>query len=335
MMSRELPLVSIICPTYNHEKYISQAIEGFLMQKTSFPFEIIMHDDASTDKTADIIRQYESKYPSYFRNIYQKENQFSKSGDNIIKLTFAAARGKYIAVCEGDDYWTDSEKLQRQADFLENNSNYNISFHRVYELNDSQLILSTWNSEVEEKTFNIDELSRKNFIYTLSVMFRKSVVQHIPEWLSTLPACDYALHLLYTNDGLIKYFPEPMAVYRRHSGGVWGGKSERFQVENWILVLKKLSEEFLAPSQVNLNLRYQLAEYTQKLAKIHLKEEDKKGYYNLLSESLKYSEEYTRDWVISNNQRIDSILYSKEYKWGSRLLYPIKKLVNILEGRNK
>src|SRR3712207_1644926 len=102
-MRPEFPTVSIICPTYNHEKFIAHALDGFVMQKTTFSFEIIVHDDASTDNTAVIIKEYEAKYPHLFANIYQRENQFSKLIGNIARITFAAARGKYIALCEGDD----------------------------------------------------------------------------------------------------------------------------------------------------------------------------------------------------------------------------------------
>jgi len=107
------PIVSICCITYNHEKYIRDAIEGFLMQKTLFPIEILIHGDASTDKTADIIKEYEVKYPDIIKPIYQTENQFSKGVSISATYQFPRARGKYIAICEGDDYWTDPHKLQK------------------------------------------------------------------------------------------------------------------------------------------------------------------------------------------------------------------------------
>ena len=103
----ENPLVSVRCITYNHEPYIAQAIDGFLMQKTDFPFEVIIHDDASTDKTADIIREYEKKYPLIIKPIYQTENQYSKRDGSVAKVIDSKLRGRYIAYCEGDDYWID------------------------------------------------------------------------------------------------------------------------------------------------------------------------------------------------------------------------------------
>ena len=111
--------VSIICNTYNHEKYIAHALESFLMQKTDFSFEILVHDDASTDSTPDIIRAYVEKYPNIIKPILQTENQTTKGVYVTQAFQFSRAKGKYIAFCEGDDYWIDSNKLQFQVDWLE------------------------------------------------------------------------------------------------------------------------------------------------------------------------------------------------------------------------
>ena len=121
--SEVIPLVSIDCITYNHKQYIRDAIEGFLMQITNFPVEILIHDDASTDGTAEIIREYEKQYPWLIKPVYQTENQYSKHNSfiSISKIQYGRALGKYIAFCEGDDYWTDHYKLQKQVDFLESN----------------------------------------------------------------------------------------------------------------------------------------------------------------------------------------------------------------------
>ena len=105
------PLLSICCVTYNHESFISQCLDGFLMQQTDFPFEILIHDDASADGTANIIMEYEAKYPDLIKPIYQTENQFSKGIKISVTFNFPRAKGKYIALCEGDDYWTDPLKF--------------------------------------------------------------------------------------------------------------------------------------------------------------------------------------------------------------------------------
>ncbi|MBN1214147.1 MAG: glycosyltransferase family 2 protein, partial [Candidatus Lokiarchaeota archaeon] len=122
---KNLPLVSICCSAYNHVNYIKDSIQGFIIQKTSFPFEILIHDDASTDGTTEIVKDYEHKYASLIKPIYQKDNQYSK-GISPGNINRKRATGKYIAICEGDDYWTDPYKLQKQVDFLESNPEYGL-----------------------------------------------------------------------------------------------------------------------------------------------------------------------------------------------------------------
>ena len=130
-MNSTNPLVSISCITYNHAKYIRDALEGFLMQKTSFPIEILIHDDASTDGTTEIVREYEEKHPDIIKPLYETENQWSKGIRGSAVFNFPRALGKYIAICEGDDYWIDPLKLQKQVDFLEQNDEYGLIFTDV------------------------------------------------------------------------------------------------------------------------------------------------------------------------------------------------------------
>jgi len=122
------PVVSICCITYNHESYLEDAIAGFLIQETSFPFEILIYDDASSDRTADIIREYEAKYPRLVKPIYQTENQYSKGLKMNPTFNFPRAKGKYIAMCDGDDYWVDESKLEKQVCFLEKEPSYSICY---------------------------------------------------------------------------------------------------------------------------------------------------------------------------------------------------------------
>ena len=124
-------LVSIDCTTYNHGKYISDALDSFLMQNTNFKYEILVHDDASTDDTPKIIKEYESIYPDLIKPIYQKENQYSK-GLRVSGINLRRARGKYIAVCEGDDYWIDPYKLQKQVDYMESHPECSMCTHAAY-----------------------------------------------------------------------------------------------------------------------------------------------------------------------------------------------------------
>jgi len=150
-------LVSICCVTYNHVEYIRDTLESFLMQKTDFPIEILIHDDASTDGTVEIVKEYERKYPEIVKPIFQKENQYSQGIGISATYQYPRARGKYIAICEGDDYWTDPNKLQKQVDFLENNTEFGLVFTDVQ-------IIDKNNSVIENGAYNIcKRYSRMDF----------------------------------------------------------------------------------------------------------------------------------------------------------------------------
>lgn len=215
------PLVSICCITYNQVNFISEAIEGFLIQKTSFPMEIIIHDDASTDGTAEIIRSYERKYPNLIKPIYQTENKFSQGLKVSATYVWPKARGKYIALCEGDDYWIDPSKLQSQVDFLENNPGFTIAFHNTrYLFEDGR---EEYPNKYDKDIYTIEDLFEKNFIATASCIFRKKNVDELPTWFYKLPFGDWSLHFINAQFGKIKYIDKVMAVYRIHSGGMWSG----------------------------------------------------------------------------------------------------------------
>ena len=218
-MSSTIPLVTIWCPVYNHEKYITQTIEGFLLQKVNFPIEIIIHDDASTDGTAKIIRAYELKFPNLILPVYQKENQFSKNTAHLTQLCLQISRGKYIALCEGDDYWTDPYKLQKQLDFLEKNPDFSSCFHSVLVLKDGKLQKDDM-IEVNEAT-TINDLAKYNYIRTCSYMFRNNLIKELPSNYQEVNAKDYFTVMLIAKHGKIKKFRESMCVYRKHEGGIW------------------------------------------------------------------------------------------------------------------
>ena len=124
-------MVSVCCITYNQAEYIKYALDSFLIQKTNFKYEVIIHDDASTDGTAEIIKEYADKYPEIIKPIFQTENQYSKGVKRILNFTFKEAKGKYIALCEGDDYWINENKLQLQVEYMEKNPNCTLLFHNA------------------------------------------------------------------------------------------------------------------------------------------------------------------------------------------------------------
>jgi len=222
MDKTQKPLVSICCITYNHEKYIRDAIESFLMQKTDFPFEIIIHDDASTDRTADIIREYEKKYPDVIKPIYQTENQYSK-GVNTAFITFKKAKGRYIAICEGDDYWTDPMKLQIQVTFLEKNPDYVITYSAIKPFDENGILKTDFGGAL--KDLSEEQLKRAASIYTLTTCFR-NVIKEFPPEFSIAKIGDLIIWSLLGAYGKGKFIGEiKPGAYRVHDGGVFSKRS--------------------------------------------------------------------------------------------------------------
>lgn len=223
MCDEHEPLVSICCITYNHEKYISEAIESFLMQETDFSFEILVHDDASTDNTASIVREYAEKYPDIIKPIFQKENQFSKGVEIDYKFNFSRAKGKYIALCEGDDYWTDPKKLQIQVAFLEENLDYVITYTAV-EAFDENGIIDTYIGGAL-KDLSEEELKRAAPINTLTTCFRNLIKKFPPEF-SIAKVTDLTIWSLLGAYGKGKFISEiKPSSYRVHDGGIFSKKS--------------------------------------------------------------------------------------------------------------
>ncbi|MBW2661424.1 MAG: glycosyltransferase [Deltaproteobacteria bacterium] len=235
------PLVSIACITYNHEKYIAQAIEGFLLQKTSFPIEIIIHDDASTDNTKKNVEQYAKINPNLIFPIYQQVNQYSLGNKIFVKYVFPHCRGKYIAICEGDDYWTSPHKLQRQVDYLEKHPDIAGCFNNALVIDkDDKKIKDEWYDEQKQRRDNYKKRFNQEYCLTTlrssypscGLMFRGTVLLNLPKWyLKT--GSDYLLDLLITEYGNLVYLPFIGSAYRIHEKGIWQGanKIERLNMQ--------------------------------------------------------------------------------------------------------
>lgn len=226
-MSEKEPLVSICCLTYNHAKYVRQCIDGFLMQKTSFPIEILVHDDASTDGTDVILQEYESKYPNIIFPIYETENKYSNGyrGRMDIVFNYSRARGKYIASCEGDDYWTDPLKLQKQVDFMESHPEYSICFHRCQHLYEKTGKFTKDNCGFLFKQgqtgvdVSIDMFFKEWITQPLTMLFRKELFD--PKWQKKYKYyrdTHEIYHFLKAGKGYLFSFEG--GVYRIHSGGI-------------------------------------------------------------------------------------------------------------------
>lgn len=216
--------VCIRCITYNHEKYLADALEGFVMQKTTFPFVAIVHDDASTDGTVDILRQYAKKYPDIIKPIYETENQYSKHDGSIGRIMdaeMAKYNPKYIAMCEGDDYWTDPYKLQKQVDFLESHPDSVMCYHNAWQTWEDKKHIFI-DSIKPESDISLKELLTVWHIPTASVLYRRDVEKDIPK-LKLHPNGDYCLELRLKSRGEIHYDPAIMSVYRMHSDSMSAG----------------------------------------------------------------------------------------------------------------
>mgnify|MGYP003311220885 CR=1 FL=1 len=197
------------------------------MQKTDFAFEVLVHDDASTDKSAEIIREYTAKYPDIFKPIYQTENQYSRGVKISATFLYPQANGKYIALCEGDDYWTDPLKLQKQVDFLEANPEYVMCSHRfkVFKQNENVMADEGYGDIPEGIHYDLDTLIHGNWYYTpLTVMFKLDglCTEQYEKYPNTKDATLF-FHLLKKGKGFLS--PDVMGVYRIHSGGIWSCSS--------------------------------------------------------------------------------------------------------------
>jgi glycosyltransferase involved in cell wall biosynthesis len=234
------PLVSISCNTYNHEKYIAEAIEGFLAQQTDFPIEILVHDDASTDGTAEVVRGYQSRYPELIKPIFQTENQRSK-GVRIGYFNIERAQGEYIALCEGDDFWTDPFKLQKQVDLLRKDTGFVLCFTNFNKINAGGEILEqgVLTEGMKRDLTQSDILARFTPKY-LTIVFRRAAVDLSLLRSRFLENGDTFLFALLARHGDVKYLDCISGCYRVHSGGAWSTKSRLEQLRARITSFKEM-----------------------------------------------------------------------------------------------
>ena len=241
------PEVSIICCTYNDEQYIRDSLNSLLGQKTNFPIEILIHDDASTDNTAAIIREYEKVYPQIIKPIFQKDNQYSK-GIDVQQINYERARGKYIAICNGSDYWIDEYKLQRQYDYLEKTKNCVLSVHagKLIDVKGKYLNDLCAPSKMN-KFYNTLELIKgeSGLFATNSMFFRSSLVKSRPSLFMNTPVTDYVLILYLSLFGQVHYMRDVMSCHRvgvqeyRETAQIVSGETDKqhFQgIGEWLLL---------------------------------------------------------------------------------------------------
>ncbi len=234
--------VSVRCLVYNHASYLRDCLEGIVSQKTNFLFEAVIHDDASTDGSAEIIREQAEKYPHIIKPIFQSKNQYSQSPSLPDSYVTKACRGEYWALCEGDDYWIDPLKLQKQVDFLD--------VHPDYSLVCSDAVILTREGEQRWKRYDEDcDIPVKDVIlkggawlHTVTLLYRAEIVKDWPKFASACHVGDYPLAIHAALKGKIRYLSDPTAVYRYQSIGSWTARScidERY-FEKWLSEIRML-----------------------------------------------------------------------------------------------
>lgn len=233
--------VSILMITYNQESFISQAIDSVLMQKVNFDYEIVLGEDCSTDKTRNIVIDFQRRYPDKVRLLLREYNLGMMN--NFIH-TFQALKGQYIAMLEGDDYWTDPYKLQKQVDLLESHPECAICFHDVEFVCEDQDTAGHVFKPSPKTISTIEDIIKGNFIFTASCMFRNGLFESFPEWYYSLGIGDWPLHVLNAQYGKIGYIDEIMAAHRVHRGGYWSRQSRLETLDRLIETARRISVHF-------------------------------------------------------------------------------------------
>ena len=236
--------------TYNHVNFIKDCLDSILMQKTNFDFEIIVGDDLSTDGTREILMKYANLYPNLFKLNLRHKRGIGVPGKENFVSTLKMCKGEYISLCDGDDYWTDPYKLQKQVDFLEGNPEYALCFHPVKILEETGKIVNDYLTSIPINFESIAKLAEYgNYIHTPTVLFR-NVLQKIPSEFEYSPVGDYFLYLLISEYGKIGQLTEKMAIYR-HNSGLWSKQTNVKRNFQFCLTLSLLSNYF---SEKNPNI---------------------------------------------------------------------------------
>lgn len=292
------PLVAINCIAYNHELYIRDALEGFVNQKTNFPFVAIVHDDASTDSTANIIREYAKKYPDIIKPIYETENQYSKKDGSLGRImdsAIEAAGAKYVAMCEGDDYWTDPHKLQKQVDFLETHPDYSLCFHNTkLSMLDGSIRLDA-SAMKQTGEYSADDIIEQWIIPTASVVYRREGIDNNPIRIN--PKFKYGDNILFLTaalNGRLFGINEYMSVYRKNPTSITIRLSEIEWLKLDVIHYKEMCKVF--SSIISKRVRHEaLAERYYQLSQLLVRNDFKqsliylfRGIFNCSPEIWKY-----------------------------------------------
>jgi glycosyltransferase involved in cell wall biosynthesis len=222
--------VSVLVVTYNHARFVRQALDSALAQRLPQPFEVLVSEDCSTDGTREIVEEYAKRHPHLVRLLLSERNLHS---NEVVARGVRTARGRYVAVLDGDDYWTSDDKVGAQVAFLDKRPDVTICFHNVQVVDEhSQTTGRLWNAPDQPEVSGLHELLRGNFIATSSVVYRRAAVSEIPAWYGGFfPVTDWPLHVLYAREGRIGYLDRTLGAYRLHGGGLFSTLGEREKLE--------------------------------------------------------------------------------------------------------
>ena len=293
--TNDIPLVSVCMVAYNHENYIRQALDSILSQKTDFPFEVCIGEDNSPDATRAICQEYADRYPDKIRLfLRERETVFYWEGKatgsyNFVE-TLLAARGKYVALCEADDYWIDDSKLQTQVDFLEANPDFAICFTGSKKLKRGRLRKA--NRHVPGEVTQLADIVKRVYMPTASVMYRKTGIDEFSEIYKTVPYVDHILFCMIARNGLIKFIKTPMTVYRMHEGGIWSSLSQaerlRSRIQMREAITKLLDKTHAAEADVS---RRSTANECIKLSRLYFEDGEMERAEEYLEKALQASPE--------------------------------------------
>ena len=296
MTDSNSPYVSALCVVYNQAPYLRQCLDGLVNQETSFPYEILVHDDASTDDSADIIREYVANHPDKVHAILQTENQFSKKKDIWATFLIPQAKGKYITFCEGDDYWCDTQKLQRQVDFMETHPDVSICYHQFREYDQRKQSFETYDNPEPQDGLSVKELLWGGYLHTSTLMCRlNKQAEEIRRNMGWVMCMDICTLYLYLDQGKIAGIPGYMSVFRKNVGIWTTNKWYRNMMEN-IIMLSELRSVIK-----NEDLQKSIDEWNSELKNIII---------NVMNE-----------WEGNRN--------SKAYKIGKIILKPFNRIRNL------
>lgn len=232
--------LSVLMITYNHAPFIAQALESVLMQQVGFDYEIVVGEDCSTDETRDILMKYQKMYSDRIRLLLPEKNL------GMIRnfaATCKACRGEYVAILEGDDFWTSPHKLQRQVDFLDSHPECAACFHNVQVVYDDGREPHLFHRKPLKLFFDQRDIVSDFFVPTCSTVFRNGLFGDFPQWFYDLPMGDWPLHVLNSEQGLYAYLDEMLASYRVHGGGGWSQKKMRDTVRQTVLAMTVVNRE--------------------------------------------------------------------------------------------